>query len=94
MLNAYPGALRHDFAAPRYAAKLRFLEQSLGQDVGDVLATHPMYLTYRLDRIAVRAAYLTVSSAGRSEEPATGVCAVVQCGGGCSFGHAVCTLTR
>ena len=57
-LNAYPGALRFDISSPRHAARLKFLREELRMDVGTALATNPMYVSYSLERIASRAAFL------------------------------------
>lgn len=60
MVNAYPGSLRVDFGSPRHAAKLQFLREELGKEVGPALATNPMFVTYSFERIASRVAFLKV----------------------------------
>lgn len=54
----YPGILRFNLTSPNYARKLDYLKEELDREVGATLATHPMYLTYGMDRIALRGAYM------------------------------------
>lgn len=64
-----PGALRYDLAAEPYASKIRFLREVLEMDPGPALACNPMYITYSMERIASRAAYL--QARGRSLQALT-----------------------
>ena len=57
-VHGYPGALRFSLTAEPYAAKLRFLRDVLGREVGPTLATHPKFVSYSLERIACRGAFL------------------------------------
>ncbi|KAG7668335.1 hypothetical protein Ndes2437B_g07499 [Nannochloris sp. 'desiccata'] len=63
-LMAYPGALRCDFSLPPYSTKLRFLKEELKMDLVPALVCNPMYISYGMERIAARAAFLKL--AGRS----------------------------
>lgn len=56
----YAGTLRLDLNAPRYVQKLKYLQEVLDRDLGPTLVTHPFYLTYGIERIALRAAFLQV----------------------------------
>lgn len=58
LFSAHPALLRCDLASPAYAAKLEFLEEGLGREVGPAMALNPMYLTYSLGRIVQRGLYL------------------------------------
>lgn len=58
MIAKSPGLLRLDVSKPPYSYKLKFLKEVLGRDVGPALATNPMYLTYGLERILSRHAFL------------------------------------
>lgn len=59
-INAYPGALRCNLGAEPYISKIKFLRDVLERDVPSTLTTHPMYITYSMDRITTRAEYLMV----------------------------------
>jgi hypothetical protein len=72
-LTSYPGGLRINAAAEPYHSKLSFLEKQLGQKPSTVLPVHPRFLSYSMDRIASRAAYL--QSKERSTNGVTGWCA-------------------
>ncbi|KAI8104898.1 hypothetical protein M9435_000075 [Picochlorum sp. BPE23] len=72
-LTSYPGGLRINVAAEPYHSKLDFLEKQLGQKPSTVLPVHPRFLSYSMDRIASRAAYL--QSKERSTNGVTGWCA-------------------
>lgn len=62
LVYSYPGALRFNLAAEPYRSKIRFLKESLDQNPPSTLAVHPKYLSYSMDRIASRAAFLMVST--------------------------------
>ena len=66
---AYPGALRCDFSLPPYSTKLRFLKEELNMDIVPALVCNPMYVSYGVERIASRAAFLKL--AGRSRVAVT-----------------------
>lgn len=72
-LTSYPGGLRINASAEPYHSKLDFLEKQLGQNPSSVLPVHPRFLSYSMDRIASRAAYL--QSKERSTNGVTGWCA-------------------
>jgi len=57
----YPGALRLNMDIEPYASKIRFLRETLKRDIAPTLSTHPKFVTYGMDRIACRAAFLEVS---------------------------------
>ncbi len=64
---AWPGVLRLDVGAEPYATKLRFLREGLslrGEALAAALVTNPMYLTFGVERIAARAAFLRVCGRG------------------------------
>ncbi|PSC73655.1 Mitochondrial transcription termination factor [Micractinium conductrix] len=61
LVAANPSTLRYDLAWPTYADKLAFLREHLlreDETLPDKVVTYPFYLSYRLDRIAGRTAYL------------------------------------
>jgi hypothetical protein len=60
LLSKNPNVLKYDVSRPPYSTKLTFLRESLQRDLASTLATHPMYLSYGMDRIASRAAFLQV----------------------------------
>lgn len=64
-----PGALRYDLSAEPYSTKIRFLREVLGMEPGPALACNPMYITYSMERIAGRAAFLVAR--GRSLQALT-----------------------
>jgi len=66
---ANPGALRYDFSLPPYSTKLRFLTEELEMDLVPALVCNPMYISYGMERIAARAAFLKL--AGRSHAAVT-----------------------
>jgi hypothetical protein len=66
---AHPGALRYDFSLPPYSTKLRFLTEELKMDLVPALVCNPMYISYGMERIAARAAFLKL--AGRSRMAVT-----------------------
>jgi hypothetical protein len=67
---AYPGALRCNFSLPPYSTKLQFLTEELNMDLVPALVCNPMYISYGMERIAARAAFLKLS--GRSLVAVTG----------------------
>jgi hypothetical protein len=79
MVNASPGTLRYDLSAAPYAHKLRFLREQLRMDPGPALTTNPNFLTYGLERIACRGAFLQVSRARKDEAIKGGLLALL-CG--------------
>ena len=56
MLHLFPRLLLYPVDAPKYQAKLRFLEEYIGVSAQQGLPTFPQYVSYSLDRIATRAA--------------------------------------
>lgn len=58
LVSSYPGALRFNLAAEPYRSKIRFLKETLNQNPSSTLPVHPKYLSYSMDRISSRAAFL------------------------------------
>jgi hypothetical protein len=69
-ITSFPGGLRIDVSKDPYKAKLRFLENQLGQKPVSVLPVHPRFLSYSLSRIRSRAIYLQAKE--RSTNGVTG----------------------
>ncbi|KAL4421932.1 hypothetical protein ABPG77_007874 [Micractinium sp. CCAP 211/92] len=54
-----PSVLRMDISSPTYRNKLKYLQEELQvEDPVDAVVSCPFYLSYRLDRIVLRAEYL------------------------------------
>lgn len=59
LVMANPGLLRMDVSTPTYRNKLRYLQEGLQvADPVEAVVACPFYLSYRLDRIVLRAEYL------------------------------------
>jgi hypothetical protein len=58
-----------DFSLPPYSTKLRFLIEELKMDPVSALVCNPMYISYGIERIAARAAFLKLT--GRSQMAVT-----------------------
>lgn len=61
--------LRYDLSSPIYAAKFRYLTEELKVDIATTLRNNPMYVSYSIERIASRGAYL--DTVGRSRKGVT-----------------------
>lgn len=74
VIYGYPGMLRIDLSAEPYASKIRFMEHYLALRPSSTLPVHPRYVSYSLERIASRAAF--IRSKKGSTLGVTGWCSV------------------